>query len=87
LPITDDQIKELYIFCVEAKNNGQKQIPVHIFPAKLSDKNFEVLLSKYKDDTDKTNLWKALKLAYNSFNKSRQVPKIKFLSNGTHQVK
>ncbi|WP_321297288.1 L,D-transpeptidase family protein [Marinifilum fragile] len=87
LPITDDQIKELYIFCVEAKNNGQKKIPVHIFPAKLSNKNFDALVSKYKEDTDKTNLWKGLKLAYDTFNKSMQVPKIKFLSNGTHQVK
>ena len=87
LPITDDLIKELYIFCVEAKNNGQKQIPVHIFPAKLSDKNFEALLSKYKEDTDKTKLWKALKLAYDNFNKSKQVPNVKFLNNGMHELK
>ncbi|PXY02414.1 hypothetical protein DF185_07130 [Marinifilum breve] len=86
LPITDDQIKELYIFCVEAKSNGQNQIPVHIFPAKLSNKNFEVLLSKYKTDTDKTNLWKVQKLAYDAFNKSRQIPEVKFLRNGMHKI-
>ncbi|WP_421919603.1 L,D-transpeptidase family protein [Marinifilum sp.] len=85
LPITDDKIKELYIFCVEAKNNGQNKIPVHIFPVKLSDKNLKILLSKYRNDTDKVNLWKALKLAYDGFNHSKQVPKIKFLSNGRHQ--
>lgn len=87
LPITDDQIKELYIFCVEAKNNGQKQIPVHIFPAKLSDKNFEILLSKYREDMDKTTVWKDLKLAYDSFNKTRQIPKVTFLKNGKHLIK
>ena len=27
MPITDDLIKELYIFCIEAKNNGQGDIP------------------------------------------------------------
>ncbi|NOU61375.1 L,D-transpeptidase family protein [Marinifilum caeruleilacunae] len=86
LPITDELIKELYLFCVEAKNNGQKHIPVHIFPAKLSDKNIEVLLSKYQEDTDKINLWKALKVAYDKFNSSKQVPRVKFLTNGLHQV-
>ena len=32
LPMTDDVIKELYILCVEAKNNDQHKIPVTIFP-------------------------------------------------------
>lgn len=87
LPITDDQIKELYIFCVEAKNNGQTKIPVHIFPARLGNKNTELLLNKYKEDTDKINLWKALKLAYDSFNASGTVPKVQFLSDGKHNIK
>jgi Uncharacterized protein conserved in bacteria len=86
LPITDDQIKELYIFCVEAKNNGQKQIPVHIFPAKLSDKNFDVLVSKHKEDQDKITVWKDLKSVYDSFNKTRQIPKVTFLKNGKHLI-
>jgi murein L,D-transpeptidase YafK len=86
LPITDDQIKELYIFCVEAKNNGQNKIPVHIFPARLSNKNTELLLNKYKNDTDKVNLWKALKLAYDSFKVSSTVPEVQFLSDGRHNI-
>src|SRR5688572_30062654 len=36
IPITDDGIKELYVLAVEAKNNGQKQIPIHIYPSKLT---------------------------------------------------
>ncbi len=40
LPITNDKIKELYIICVEAKNSGQKTIPVTIFPAELTESNF-----------------------------------------------
>ncbi|MDQ2180777.1 murein L,D-transpeptidase family protein [Marinifilum sp. D714] len=86
LPITDDQIKELYIFCVEAKNNGQQKIPVHIFPVKLSNKNFDVLVSKYKEDQDKITIWKDLKNVYDSFNKTRQIPKVTFLNNGKHLI-
>jgi hypothetical protein len=43
IPITDDKIKELYIYAVEAKNNGQVNIPVHIFPAKLTDEGLKIL--------------------------------------------
>ena len=39
IPITDDKIKELYLYAVEAKNCGQDHIPVHIFPTKLTDDN------------------------------------------------
>lgn len=86
LPITDDQIKELYLFCVEAKNNGQNTIPVNIFPTVMSNKNYDSLLQKYKGDTDKTDLWKELKLAYDLFNRTKEMPAIRFLSNGRHRI-
>ncbi|NLF25085.1 MAG: hypothetical protein GX589_05435 [Deltaproteobacteria bacterium] len=37
LPVTDEYIKEIYILGVEAKQAGQKRIPVHIFPIRLKD--------------------------------------------------
>ena len=35
IPITDQQIDELYILAAHAKNQGQDYIPVHIFPVDL----------------------------------------------------
>ena len=43
IPLTDDKIKEVYLYAVEARNAGQTQIPVHIFPSKLDDVHFEEL--------------------------------------------
>lgn len=86
LPITDDKIKELYIFCVEAKDNGQRTIPVTIFPAKLTDIKYNNLKSKYKSDTDKLGLWTDLKLGYDYFNEAKSLPGIVFLDNGRHKV-
>lgn len=86
LPITDDQIKELYLFCLEARNNGQSTIPVTLFPAMLSDKNLDVILKKYQGDTDKANLWKELKLAYDLFNQTKELPSVRFLSDGRHKI-
>jgi len=87
LPITDDQIKELYIICVEAKRMGQKSIPVTLFPSKLTDSKFESLKKEYKEDSDKIGLWTDLKLGFDLFNETKQLPSIGFLNNGRHQVR
>lgn len=86
LPITDDQIKELYIFCIEARKNGQSEIPVSIFPSKLSDKEFKRLTEKYSSDADKVGLWSDLKKGYDIFNEYNQLPTIGFLNTGRHDV-
>lgn len=86
IPITDDKIKELYIFCVEAKNNGQDKIPVNLFPSELTDKKFEQLKATYKSDSEKVGLWTDLKRSYDYFNETKRLPRIVFLNNGRHQV-
>ncbi|MDB4584412.1 L,D-transpeptidase family protein [Draconibacterium sp.] len=87
IPITDEQIKELYIFCVEAKNNGQSNIPVTIYPANLTNKKFITLIEKYATEKDKINLWTDLKTTYDNFIESKQLPNIEFLTNGRHEIK
>lgn len=62
MPITDDKIKELYIYAVEAKNNGQEKIPVYIFPCKLSDDNMGPLQTSAH-----IGFWKNLKEGYDLF--------------------
>jgi murein L,D-transpeptidase YafK len=86
MPITNNRIKELYIFCVEAKNNGQQTIPVTIFPRELTHDNFEELKRKYNNDADKMGLWRDLKKGYELFNETKQLPSIVFLSSGRHTI-
>ncbi len=87
LPITDDQIKELYVFCVEARTGGQKTIPVSFFPAKLNKETYFDLKTKYANQTTTLSLWKDLKDAYDFFELNKQLPSIQFLSNGQHSIK
>ncbi|MFA8300890.1 MAG: murein L,D-transpeptidase family protein [Hyphomicrobiales bacterium] len=87
LPITDDQIKELYIFCVEAKNNGQSTIPVTIFPVKLDKNKFNELKEEYKSHTELVGLWSDLRKGYDIFNETKQLPSIGFLSSGRHSIR
>ena len=86
LPITDNEIKELYVFCVEAKNNGQQKIPVNIFPSYMSDQWMEENKAA-TDDEKVSGLWDDLKGAYDLFNSSKKLPVITFLKNGRHEVK
>lgn len=78
IPITDDKIKEVYILAVEARNGGQDQIPVHIYPFKITDVN----LKKYSLQFPQHKaFWANLQQGYNYFEKHRSVPKITALNN------
>lgn len=86
LPITDDQIKELYILCVEAKNAGQNKIPVTIFPSELTESKFSELRSAHSSEPDVVGLWTDLKKGYDLFNQNMELPSILFLPSGRHEV-
>lgn len=86
LPITNEHIKELYIFCVEARNNGQSKIPVTIFPAILTDQKLAQLKEQNINNSDKVDLWTDLKKGYDIFNETKKLPTIGFLNSGRHSV-
>src|SRR5690349_16566308 len=51
IPITDQQIDELYIIAAHAKNSGQDYIPVHIFPIRFNvPRSVKYLENMTKDD-------------------------------------
>ena len=86
LAMTDDRIKELFVYCIEAYNSGQKEIDMTIFPAKLTDVKYSGLKSGYSKNKDKISLWADLKKSYDLFNLTKVQPTVKFLPNGTHDV-
>jgi len=85
IPLTDDVIKEVYLLCVEARNNGQEKIPVTIFPARMTTANYDSLTDIYMDDTDRLSIWHDLKIAYNAFERNKRLPEVTFLNDGRHQ--
>ena len=85
ISITDEKIKELFIYCIEAYNSGQMEINITIFPQQLTDSNYARLTKAYSKNKDKTSLWADLKKSYDLFNQKKVPPTIKFLSDGTHE--
>ena len=73
IPITDDKIRELYIMAVEARNDGQQTIPIHLFPARLTAEKLKQLKKDYTD-TQTHALWDNLKEGYDKFETTKLVP-------------
>lgn len=86
LAITDDKIKELYVYCVEAYNSGQQQIDLAVFPSQLSETKYPALIARYTKDKDKISLWSDLRQGYDLFNIRKRPPEVRFRKDGTHEV-
>lgn len=84
LPMTDDKIKEIYLYAAYARNNGQSKIPVYIFPFKMTDQNFEDYKMKYKEDQGLLDFWSNLKTGYDKFVKEKTELKITIAANGDY---
>ena len=63
LAMTDDKIKEIYLLALDAKPNGP--IPVHIFPARLSELKLKALAKTYAPV--RVEFWRSLLPAQHAF--------------------
>jgi murein L,D-transpeptidase YafK len=82
IPITDEKIKELYVLAVEATNNGQQKIPVHIFPSSLDEASLLQLTSEF-GDLHKA-FWTNLKPIYENFEKTKKLKNVTVDANGSY---
>lgn len=67
IPMTDDKIKEIYLYAVYAKNYGQRKIPVYIFPFKMTQKKFEKFSHIYHNNETLLSFWSNIKEGYDIF--------------------
>lgn len=72
LPMTDELIKEIYLFATHAKDNGQQKIPVYIFPFEMDDSSFQSYHEDYRSQPQLVEFWRNLKLGYDQWIKDHQ---------------
>lgn len=72
MPMTNDKIKEIYIYALQAHQCGQQKIPVYIFPYKFSDTNIAKFKELYKKESALLTFWNNLHTGYEKFNSSLQ---------------
>ncbi|MEZ4885970.1 MAG: L,D-transpeptidase family protein [Chitinophagales bacterium] len=85
IPLTNEGIKEVYLLAVKAKNSGQGNIPIHIFPFKF---NNILYAQKEKDkrsyDYPLLRFWENLKQGYDYFENNKVVPRVSVNSDGSY---
>jgi murein L,D-transpeptidase YafK len=86
LAITNERIKELFVYCIEAYNSGQEEIGITIFPARMDDSTYAWLNTRYSKYKDCISLWVDLKKSWDLFERYRVPPTVRFLPDGTHEV-
>lgn len=87
IPITDQQIDELYVLAAHAKNQGQDFIPVHIFPIRYNvPKSVKYLENLTKDDPALKKFTDRLEDAFDYFDKYHQLPVILINEKGEYIV-
>jgi len=84
IPITDDRIKEVYILAEQARSGGQQEIPVHIFPEKLTDSNMAALEREHTADKPLLVFWENLKTGYDYFEKGNKLPEVTIGADGKY---
>lgn len=87
IPITDQQIDELYILAAYAKDQGQDFIPVHIFPVRFSrERSVQYLQSLTKDDPGLKKFADRMEDAYDYFEKYKQLPVVMIGTKGEYII-
>jgi hypothetical protein len=87
IPMTDNQIDELYILAAYAKNLGQDFIPVHIFPIKFDVKrSVDYLNNVAKDDASLKKFASKMEDAFDYFDKYRQLPIVEINEKGDYII-
>lgn len=84
LPMTDNNIKEIYLFSIYARNNGQERIPVYIFPFRMTAENLDAYAKRNADNQDLINFWNNLKVGYDKFIQDTEELRYSVATNGDY---
>ncbi len=82
--MTDERIKEIYILAVEARNNGQRKIPVFIYPTRMNEAGMHKLDELAGENSDRREFWQNLKESFVVFEREQQVPNWRVDSKGQY---
>lgn len=87
IPVTDDQIEEIYILASLARSQGQDFIPVHIFPVQFNNQKSVDYLNRFlKDFPEYKNMTAELKDIYDYFDRTQQIPVVSVNKKGEYRM-
>lgn len=87
IPVTDEDIEEIYVIASAAKASGEDFIPVHIFPVQYNKKSSWDYFENYTiNNAPLKDFDLRLKEAYDKFEATKQVPIILIDSKGEYVI-
>lgn len=86
LAVTDQGIREIYWLSVEVRGLGQTRIPVHIFPARLTDEELPRLAQAFRSTPALVQFWQGLKPGFEYFEREHRVPRMNVSAGGAYQL-
>jgi murein L,D-transpeptidase YafK len=84
IPITDDGIKEVYWLAVLVHNQNRQNLPIEIFPARLTDDGLKALTLAHPHQAPLIAFWSNLKKGYDLFEKNHRVPHYNTRTDGAY---
>ncbi len=81
IPITDEKIAELFVLAEAAFQQGQKEVPVRIFPARMEK---EQLYKIARSHPEHIKFWKRLRIAYEHFELNRELLEFEVTEDGAY---
>lgn len=85
MAVTNDNIKEIYWLAVEARDHGQLRIPVHIFPARLTNEAVQQLSRVFNSQPDLVRFWSNIKPGFDYFEQHHKLLVFSVNSRGRYQ--
>lgn len=86
IPLTDDKIEEVYLLAVMAKDGGQTEIPIHIFPNRMNTANYKYLIDN-NDDNALRRFWGNIRTGYLMFEQNGTIPQVTINTLGIYEFK
>ena len=87
IPVTDNDIEEIYIIASYAKANGEDFIPVHVFPIRYNQrKSWEYFRLNSKNNSSLQKFALRLKDAFDKFEETKQVPLVLIDHKGDYVI-
>lgn len=84
IPVGDENIKEIYLFAVEARANGQEKIPVHIFPSRFDDFVNGNIQGTVAESNELNQFWQNLKEGFALFEREHIPPEYEVDKDGRY---
>ena len=88
LAIGDDAIEELFLAALDARDGGQQEFPVHVFPAKMAGPEWDGFKAEQiAKRPELETFWAELAPIYDLFERSRIVPETEVREGGRYGLK